>query len=425
MLDIVASLDSYDETDSYTVSLAAGVQYFLEVDCASGGTTHLSLLDSFLFLYGPRVNGPFIASDDDGGLGFDSRIVFTPTVSGNYRVDVAAYDPGQMGTYRLTVQADDLRGTVEGIGPLGQLLPGGSASGTVDFIGDGVANNGDVDVFAVTLVAGLRYSFSVLGAETGDGTLLRPELRLLASDLQVLGTAFSDPAGSNVSLTFRAGATMTGFLAVEDWGVEAGGTYVVAASIGAATAAADLVIGSYASDGIAGLAGDDTITARSGDDTVIGGIGNDALDGGSDNDHLTGDAGSDTLWGGLGDDHLRGGKDRDVFYGGAGADHFIFGDRESIRGAHDVIRENQAFTAFELGSDVIDLTAIDADTTLAGDQAFIFDGTTGIGHVWLETRNDKTFVLGNVDGVGRADFVLVIRDLTVDHSAYTAGDFTL
>lgn len=122
---------------------------------------------------------------------------------------------------------------------------------------------------------------------------------------------------------------------------------------------------------------------------------------------------------------LYGGTGRDVLIGGTDADRFVFEFGDSVRGKVDVIGRWTSFAAFEFGLDVIDPSAIDADRTLAGDQAFGFDGTTGIGHIWLITGNESTIVLGDTDGTGGPDLALVIRDKTVDHSAYSQTDFVL
>ena len=65
-----------------------------------------SLADTTLTLYGP--DGQQIAFDDDGGVGLASRIEFTADQSGAYRVDVAAYNGFQTGTYDLTVSAESI-----------------------------------------------------------------------------------------------------------------------------------------------------------------------------------------------------------------------------------------------------------------------------------------------------------------------------
>jgi hypothetical protein len=85
----------------------------------------------------------------------------------------------------------------------------------------------------------------------------------------------------------------------------------------------------------------------------------------------------------------------------------------------DVIRD------FLIGSDVMDLRAIDADKTAAGDQAFTFIGDAAFSHHAGELRatfaGNGTLVSGDMDGDGRADFQIGLDDpLTLQ-----ASDFRL
>ena len=91
------------------------------------------------------------------------------------------------------------------------------------------------------------------------------------------------------------------------------------------------------------------------DNVLDGGFGNDTLYGGpgGGDDEMTGGSGDDALYGGQGDDTLIGGPGDDRLAGGPGADVFVFGPGE---GADTV-------TDFSGGSDKIDLTAFDIEST--------------------------------------------------------------
>ena len=118
----------------------------------------------------------------------------------------------------------------------------------------------------------------------------------------------------------------------------------------------------------------DIMTGGSGPDHLDGGGGDDTLNGGNGNDTLTGGAGNDVLNGGAGNDILIGGAGADTLTGGAGADHFVYTAlSDSPASAPDLI------TDFSTG-DIIDVSAIDADPTIPGDQAFVW-GTGGIGFI--------------------------------------------
>ena len=96
------------------------------------------------------------------------------------------------------------------------------------------------------------------------------------------------------------------------------------------------------------------------------------IEGGNGADTVIGSAGADTIVSGLGADRLT---------GGAGAYVFRFNLNTESRGAaFDTI------TDFTHLTDQIDLTAIDANTLLAGDQGFNFIGTAAFGHIAGELR---------------------------------------
>ncbi|PZQ47115.1 MAG: protease [Rhodovulum sulfidophilum] len=188
-----------------------------------------------------------------------------------------------------------------------------------------------------------------------------------------------------------------------------------------------------------GGGGNDTIRGNAAANTLTGGAGNDSLSGWGANDTLLGGGGNDTLTGGDGADQLRGGGASDVLQGGAGADILIGGvgadtfvlaaANFSLPMARDVIRAGDGALAFEgigaAAGDRIDVSAIDANTTIAGNQAFGFGTATGTGRLWLTNSGSNTLVNFNNDGDGAIDFQLVIEDGATLASAYRAGDFIL
>lgn len=136
---------------------------------------------------------------------------------------------------------------------------------------------------------------------------------------------------------------------------------------------------------------------------------------------LDGAAGADTIFGNSGEDILIGGAGRDTLVGGAGNDSFLFRDGDfggATTGTADRI------TDFAEG-DRIDLSLADADSSLAGDQAFAFIGagafTGTAGELRYEQIGDSTFVQGDVDGDGTADFMIRLDGL----HTLEAGDFLI
>jgi Ca2+-binding RTX toxin-like protein len=243
------------------------------------------------------------------------------------------------------------------------------------------------------------------------------------------------------------------------------------------TSAGDTLDGLDGNDRLVGGAGDDVLIGGAGDDTLDGGAGSDRLEGGAGNDtyvvdsfddrvteapnagidtvrttlgnytlganietlRLEGDAsafgvgnalantiigtssadtlqslaGDDRLIGGGGNDVLIGGSGRDVLEGGDGADRFQFFTGESTLAAPDRIRD------FDVDSgDTIDLSAGFGNLDFIGADAF---SGTGAGEVRYAQRGGSTFVYGDVDGDGGADFTIALDGL----KALTDNDFLL
>ena len=127
----------------------------------------------------------------------------------------------------------------------------------------------------------------------------------------------------------------------------------------------DLNVGGAQATGIG------TVTLT-GIENVRGGNGSDRLVGDTQDNLLTGNGGRDALFGGDGNDTLDGGRGPDTLTGGLGADTFLFHDAGDSRpgNRHDEIRD------FTSGSDIIDLSGIDAHAATPTDDAFVFSGTT-------------------------------------------------
>ena len=173
-----------------------------------------------------------------------------------------------------------------------------------------------------------------------------------------------------------------------------------------------------------------TQTGGTGGDTLTGGGAVDVLLGKAGNDSLIGNEGNDLLRGQAGNDFLRGSAGADVLVGGTGADRFMFAfASHSPAGAgRDEIRPGDGTVAFEgagaAAGDVIDLTAVDADITVGGDQTFAF-GSLNKGGLSIVDLGGNTLVRGNIDGNAGFEFELLIVDGSVSASAYTAADFVL
>jgi len=237
------------------------------------------------------------------------------------------------------------------------------------------------------------------------------------------------------------------------------------------TNSANVIDGATGNDLILGNGGDDTITGGSGNDKLNGGTGNDTMTGGIGDDTyyvdslsdvvtenpgegtadkvistitytigtnierlmlygaaaingtgnsvdnvmygneadnvITGLAGNDTIFAHGGNDTLVGGTGRDTMVGGTGNDTFVFDDGD-FGGATTSTADR--ITDFTSGQDKIDLSAVDANTLVGGDQAFTFIGTSAFGNVAGQLRYEQisgnTYIEGDLNGDGIADFMI-------------------
>jgi Ca2+-binding RTX toxin-like protein len=177
--------------------------------------------------------------------------------------------------------------------------------------------------------------------------------------------------------------------------------------------------------------GDDYVEGGDGDDVLWGSGGADELHGGNNNDQLFGSYDDDKLFGEAGNDLLFGGHGQDIMTGGLGADTFVIATGhftntpDSTPDDPDYIKD---FSHYQ--GDKIDVSLIDANELLSGNQSFSFIGSgdfTGVaGQLRYEIHNLKpgyhyTSILGDMDGDG-------VAELQVDVAGkinFVASDFIL
>lgn len=159
------------------------------------------------------------------------------------------------------------------------------------------------------------------------------------------------------------------------------------------------------------------IVGTSGADRLIGDAGNNFLDGKGGDDVLSGGAGNDVLYGGAG---------RDIMTGGAGNDVFLF---KAVSDMGTKVSTRDIITDFTQGQDKIDLSAIDANVKLSGDQAFTF--LTGDNQIFgrkagelawrIDEAHNQTIIQGDINGDGVHDFEIALTG----QIHLNAGDFIL
>ncbi|AUW42174.1 right-handed parallel beta-helix repeat-containing protein [Rhizobium leguminosarum] len=169
------------------------------------------------------------------------------------------------------------------------------------------------------------------------------------------------------------------------------------------------------------IAGIENLTGSSYNDVLTGGNGGGNV--------LTGGAGADKLDGGAGNDVLIGGAGKDIMTGGIGEDTFILkAPTETGSGLN-----RDAITDFQHGVDKIDISAIDANGSAAGNGTFhfqaqenaLFDHKAGA-LAWhyddhAGSASDVTVIQADMNGDGIHDFEVQLKGLV--HLG--AGDFLL
>ena len=176
---------------------------------------------------------------------------------------------------------------------------------------------------------------------------------------------------------------------------------------------------------LTGNIGANTLNGNSGNNVIRGGDGIDTILGNDGNDTLFGDAGADILRGGNGDDILNGGLGADQLQGGTGADIFRFTDIKDLGLSGATTDRVLDFSAVQ--GDRIDLTTIDANANVAGNQAFTFIGAAAFtgtaGELRVQASGTNQLVYGDVNGDGVADFLIVVTP--VGAVPLVGGDFQL
>jgi serralysin len=146
--------------------------------------------------------------------------------------------------------------------------------------------------------------------------------------------------------------------------------------------------------------------------------------GGNGGDFIIGNGVANQLNGGDGNDTLRGGGGIDLLFGEAGADIFDFDAKaDAPKGINlDVIGD---FSGSGGDGDRIDLSTIDAKSTIKHNQTFKFIGTAKFHHKAGELHyvdnGGSRLVEGDINGDGKADFRVEVHGV----GTLLAGDFVL
>lgn len=131
---------------------------------------------------------------------------------------------------------------------------------------------------------------------------------------------------------------------------------------------------------------------------------------------IYGTSADNIIYGNGGNDTISGGAGNDTLYGGAGTDRFVFENASTI--GWDTIKD--------FSGDKIDVSQMDANSRVSGNQAFTFVGSTWLGHAgdlgyYQDSARGVTWIQGDLDGDMQYDFSIRVDGLLT----FKASDFIL
>lgn len=326
-----------------------------------------------------------------GGAGNDFLIggAGDDTLFGGGGVDIARYS-GALANFVVSTAGDGLR-VAEKAGVHSVDVLNGVEWLQFD---DGALRLSDMAFLATSALAGIF----------GGAGLYQSTPPVVPTVPPVPAPTFTGTAGADVFAITVAGSVVHGLAGADTINatvdftlpsdVERLNLIGTAAINGTGSAMADIIYGNEATNHLSGGAGNDTLYGNDGADIVQGG------------------EGVDFLYGGNGDDVIDGGAGRDKLKGAAGADVFVFTSVDhSSKAAPDSLQD------FQTGVDHVDLSAIDANAQLAGNQAFVLQAMPGgAGALWVAAG----YLYGDVTGDGVADLAIAFGSHIV-----TSGDILL
>jgi Ca2+-binding RTX toxin-like protein len=288
--------------------------------------------------------------DAFGPGGPESPGVVTPTDL--QLLDVLGWTPTGSGPGFVPLPDDFASSLTDTAAPMGHLSAASPVTAALQ-------EAGDRDWFAVTLQAGVTYTFTETGQHGGGGTLGDPLLRLHDATGATIAQDDDIVSGTNPDSQIVFSATASGTYYVEAGGFADGyaGSYRLAMtqSGGSATGGGggQTLQATAGSPTVMGGTGDDTITGGPVADYLRGGQGDDAITGGPAFDDINGNQGADTIHGVGGGDWLVGGQGDDLIFGG-GAGDILLGNlgNDTLQGTNggETVRGGQGDDSIAGGS---------------------------------------------------------------------------
>lgn len=411
-----------------TIVLAAGGSYHL---AQTGGPWNTTVAGQFFGETKFENRGLISVQSLNHGEGLNFRAGGSLDNSG--RISVTGGDNGGWGVVGADVSVDN-SGVIElhasyGVAAQGMIDNTGLIYVSADAVGTAVDAMGDFHN-AGRIVA-TTHSGHAIGVkiEAFDGVFSN-EGRIVASSDGPFGG--DDGIGVQLAqgtadqhLTFDNSGVINADYAFEPFYVVYGDPQITLKNSGkivgqvALGAANDVLSNSGKIVGDVGLYGGDDIYQAVGkgkvSGVVSGGGGADLLIGGKGAEVLNGEGDTNGI---AGENTLIGGGGADTLSGGSETDYFVY------RQLSDSTAGNPDFIVFLRDNDIIDLSKIDADTTLAGNQAFHIvarlDGHAGEVSLNYSKADNTTRLSLDVNGDGKADAVVIVGE---DHHDFTGFVF--
>ena len=197
------TFETGNDRDRFAVELEADTRYQIDVEGADTGRGTVENPSAVLF----DSSSTNVGSNDDGGVGKNGRLIYTPTAAGTYYVQAGTISGA--GNYTVSVIVLGANGNSEAdtdfpdtTATTGRVEVGASATGNV-------AINFDGDRFRVDLEADKTYQFDLEGVPTGRGTLADPFLSV-TDESNYLRDDDNSGTGLNSRITFTTTAAGSG-----------------------------------------------------------------------------------------------------------------------------------------------------------------------------------------------------------------------
>ena len=347
----------------------------------------------------------------DGGDGFDMVSYADAATAITVRLGTPGFQKIETSTTDKLISIEGVIGSAFNDSLYGtmdkQSFFGGAGDDRFVFSGGGDLIDGgdgsDTLIFGPSWANGVTVSLQSMARQNVDANT---SVQLVSIE-KIIGTAYGDVLTAGAS-----GSELQGG-AGDDILISNIGNDILQGDLGADTASYELADkGVTVSMAIAGAQD----TKGGGFDTLVG-LQN--LNGSAYGDNLTGSSAANIIVAGAGNDIIIGGGGADSLSGGIGADRFVYLlTSDSKVGAYDTIND---FSSAQ--GDKIDLTRIDANTKLAGDNAFalVSSFTKHAGELMVTAETGGWLVQADVDGNGVSDFGLHVRST----AALMASDFAM